>query len=297
MRANARRGASETRTRASETRRATRRRAMATMVMTALAVPGSARAATRRCAFARAGSANATATRVADACATTRSCGACLAASVWEAHGEGASDASGAEARACALAAIGAVEDATIRASALARAMGCAPTFFRDGARGELDEALREWSRERCEDEGRAFRSETPMDGDRERGARRIRARAAATAAACCGACEDDGRCDGWSWCDDRAPGGCGKDYLVFPFEPGECLHFRLVDDDGRRAFVDETRGFEREDGAWVSSLVSRARAPEKKRPSEVKLNERRRTRTAYVRRRVESKRAARERE
>lgn len=94
----------------------------------------------------------------------------------------------------------------------------------------------------------------------------------------------------------------------MFPFEPGECLHFRLVDDDGRRAFVDETRGFEREDGAWVSnrdiedgawvsSLVSRARAPEKKRPSEVKLNERRRTRTAYVRRRVESKRAARERE
>jgi hypothetical protein len=68
-----------------------------------------------------------------------------------------------------------------------------------------------------------------------------------------------------------------------------------LVDDDGRRAFVDETRGFER--GAWISSLVSRARAPEKKRPSEVKLNERRRTRTAYVRRRVESKRAARERE
>jgi hypothetical protein len=203
---------------------------------------------------------------------------------------------------------MGAVENATIRARALARAMGCAPTFFRDGARGELDEALREWSRERCEDEGRAFRSETPMDGDRERGARRIRARAAATAAACCGACEDDGRCDGWSWCDDRAPGGCGKDYLVFPFEPGECLHFRLVDDDGRRAFVDETRGFEREDGAWVSnrdiedgawvsSLVSRARAPEKKRPSEVKLNERRRTRTAYVRRRVESKRAARERE
>ena len=96
MRANARRGAIETRTRASETRRATRRRAMATMVMTALAVPGSARAATRRCAFARAGSANATATRVADACATTRSCGACLAASLWEAHGEGASDASGA---------------------------------------------------------------------------------------------------------------------------------------------------------------------------------------------------------
>jgi hypothetical protein len=72
-----------------------------------------------------------------------------------------------------------------------------------------------------------------------------------------------------------------------------------LVDDDGRRAFVDETRGKrgKREDGAWVSSLVSRARAPEKKRPSEVKLNERRRTRTAYVRRRVESKRAARERE
>jgi hypothetical protein len=70
-----------------------------------------------------------------------------------------------------------------------------------------------------------------------------------------------------------------------------------LVDDDGRRAFVDETRGFEREDGAWVSSFVARARAPEKKRPSEVKLNERRRTRTAYVRRRVESKRAARERE
>lgn len=258
------------------------------LILMATAVPGSG-STSRRCAFARARSARETAAAVARACANGRSCGACLAAATREAYGDVVDGASGDATRACALGSMGAIEDPTTRARALARAMGCAPTFFRDGERWALDEALAARSaratRERCEDEGRAVRSETPASG---RGVRRIRARATATAAACCGACEDDGRCDLWSWCD---VGGCGKDYLVFPFESGECLHFRFVDDDGRRAFVDEMRGFERGDGAWVSSLVSRARAPEKKRPSEVKLNERRRTRVAYVRRRVESKR------
>lgn len=236
---------------------------------------------------------------VVDVCVMMWLCGVCFVVLFWEVYGEGVSDVSGAEARACAFAAMGVVENATIWVSVLVCVMGCVLMFFRDGVWGELDEVLWEWLRERCEDEGWVFWLETSMDGERERGARRIRARVVVIVVVCCGVCEDDGWCDGWFWCDDCVLGGCGKDYFVFLFESGECLYFRLVDDDGRRVFVDENEmcGFECEDGVWVLLFVLWVWVFEKKCLSEVKLNEWWRMCTAYVRRRVELKRVARERE
>jgi len=180
------------------------------------------------------------ATRADDALASFRSCASCAYAYAIEAYAIDATSVAGDVTRACALKAIGSIENLTIRANALTFALACDDELF-ERASARMTERYTKWIANapsaRC---GRRF----PMDEGKVRHAMWARAGATASTsfASCLARCERLGRakCDGASFCDAWTGGGCGVDVFVAPYDVNACLLFRFREE-GDRAKANET--------------------------------------------------------